>query len=123
MRKRILRTPAERGKLIRDIRLALAPVVGDNVSQARMGQLVGDYAGLETGFNQSTVKRWEEGAEPGLIAGCALAGLGGIAPDALVFRPTEDAVELSPEEAEPAESSPTLRALAAHHAQRRGKRA
>lgn len=85
VRQRTLLDATERGKRIKDIRLRLAPELGGNVSQGKFGRLVADTAGLEKPFNSSTASRWETGAEPGLIAGCAIAYLGGVTAESLVF--------------------------------------
>lgn len=50
------------------------------------GELVAQMVGLDVGFTSSTVLRWEEGAEPGLVAGCAIAALGDVSPDTLAFQ-------------------------------------
>lgn len=55
------------GRVLR-IRLALAVPLGGAVSRALFGQLVGTQVPEQRGepFHETTVKRWEEGAEPGL---------------------------------------------------------
>lgn len=96
MRTRIPLDPEERGRRIRDIRLRLAPVMGENVTQSRFGELVAEVAGLDRPFNQSTAKRWEEGAEPGFVAGCAIALLGGVAIESLAFEDEPSAAHTPP---------------------------
>lgn len=58
----------ERKDRIRHIRLALAAPLGGFVSLVRFGALVADEEGRESPYDQSTAKRWEDGAEPDLSA-------------------------------------------------------
>jgi hypothetical protein len=52
---------------IHQVRLALALPLRAAISRERFGEMVGEEAG-EPAYHGSTVKRWEEGAEPSLTA-------------------------------------------------------
>lgn len=83
------------------------------------GELVAQMVGLDGSFTSSTVLRWEEGAEPGLVAGCAIAALGDVSPDTLAFQDvvapsgqqTAPYVLTDEEEAEPATRPPEAGAV------------
>lgn len=79
-------TPAERGEMIQRIRFELGIRRGRKLTLAEFGDLVSGVAGLGRSISHATVIGWEKGAEPGFLAGCAIAHLGGLPAEALAFR-------------------------------------
>jgi hypothetical protein len=78
--------PAERAELVTRIRFELGLRRGRKVSQAEFARLVSEIIGLDKPLSDVTVHGWEKGAEPGFLAGCAIAHLGGLPAEALAFR-------------------------------------
>lgn len=99
--------------------------------------MVSDVLELERPLSVNAAHGWERGAEPGFLAGCAIAHLGGLPAEALAFkqaggasRPASEAYPL----AEPTPlrqvaekpsgfSAPKGRRITPAPAKRRGKRA
>ena len=82
-------TPAERGEKVQRIRFELGIRRGRKVTLSEFGELVSGLSGLERSVSHATVIGWEKGAEPGFLAGCAIAHLGGLPAEALAFKPLE----------------------------------
>lgn len=68
------------------IRFELGLKRGRKVTQVEFAQMISELLGLPQPLSGTSVLGWEKGAEPGFLAGCAIAHLGGLPAEALAFK-------------------------------------
>lgn len=86
MPKLVPLTAIERATLVKRIRFELGIRLGRQVTQAEFARMVSDIVGLAKPLSMMAAHGWEKGAEPGFMAGCAIAHLGGLPAEALAFK-------------------------------------
>lgn len=86
-------TPDQRAELVKRIRFELGLQLGRNITLTEFGEMVGQLLGLAKPFSPTAAMGWERGAEPGFLAGCAIAHLGGLPAEALAFKQAKESAE------------------------------